>query len=211
MKKIILSTFSVVVCFLFTITAQAQREVSVDQKAMDGNIAALLDVKNFVNTEGLSGTGVPVDAANIGAKVQKTFSQKFGDRSGVNWSQLSKHAYLAQFDLDGRKTNAVFANNGFMVYAVSYGTAQHAPREVRNMLRSYYPEHEMGATFQVRYKGPSYGNAWADQTAWIVNLECEDNIVVARVVDGGLDELTKLQKRLEPKKVRKGTVIIPRH
>ena len=211
MKNIFPGTFSILVCFLLAFAAQAQREGSIDQKILDGNVAALFDAKNFVSNEGFSSSGVPVPAANIRAGVQKTFTKYFGARSGVNWSQLSKHAYLAQFDLDGRKTNAVFANNGFLVYAVTYGDALHAPKDVRNILRSFYPEHEMSATFQVRYHGQSYDNAWADQTAWIVNLEGEYNIVIARVVDGGVDEISNLQKRMEPKRVRKGRVIIPKH
>lgn len=209
MKKIFLAIVFLGVCVLFSVTASAQREASSDAKVLDGT-TALFDAKNFVNGEGFGNSGVPVDITNIGAKVQKTFSKNFGARDAVRWSQLAKNIYLAQFDLDGRKTNAVFANNGFMVYAVTYGVAKDAPKEVRSLLRSFYPEHEMGATFQVRYRGATYNNAWADQVAWIVNLESEDNIVIARVVDGAVDELGKLEKKMETKKVRKGKVIIPK-
>lgn len=210
MKKIIVSLCSVGVSLLLSVAVHAQNDGAIAARHAEANGTTFFDAQKFANKEAIVGMGTPIDAATIGKKVQKTFAKKFGSSNSVNWSQLGKKDYLAQFELEGKKTHALFTNNGFMVYAVTYGTAADAPKDVRNILRSVYPQMEMGATFQVRYKGPSYTNSWTDQTAWVVNLEDENNIVVARVVDGIIDELGCLKKVSEQQKVRKGKVIIPR-
>jgi hypothetical protein len=130
----------------------------------------------IISEPGNAHTGV-----NVRTKVMRTFLQNFEGATGVRWSRDGKR-YLASFTQGDQTGNALVAANGAMLYSLRYGTEKHLPREVRHLVRSTY--------YDVKIQNVTEVNS-NNIRAWIVSMQDADNLVVVRVLDGALDELSR--------------------
>lgn len=117
--------------------------------------------------------------ASVRTKVVNTFEQLFDNPKDVQWN-LSNYQYLASFKNNGQVCKALFNMQGGMLYCMTYGTQQDLPRDVYRLLKSTYVDYEISTVTEV--KTP-------EAQAWVANLEDKDNLVVAKVVDGQLEEM----------------------
>lgn len=148
---------------------------------------------------GSTGTkGVYLPINEVSTKAIRSLNQTFKNAGTANWSSV-KGSYLAEFDLSGRRSRALFSRNGYMIYGITYGGEQDLPKEERHVLKSNYVDYDITSVAEVQANGKRY---------WICTLQDANNIVVTRSDEGVLEELQHLAKKLEPRG-RKGKVIIP--
>lgn len=142
---------------------------------------------------------VSVDA---NAKLMKSFNKHFKNANNVNWYMVKKD-YLAVFDYNGRKTRALFGKNGYNVYSIAYGAEKDLPKDYRKNLKSMYVDYDILNAVEVH-------SGAVNHTTWLTTLKDPDNIVIARIIDGGVDEFARYVTEPKQKKQRKGRIIIPK-
>ena len=138
----------------------------------------------------------PLSSNEVSSKAIRTFEKNFKHTTNQQWYGLKGNTYLTTFiDKEGRDSRVLFANNGYMVYAISYGDEQMLPIACRKEIKSRYAEYNIGRVSEVSADG---------RKVWVVNLEDKDHLVIARLAeDGSLDELEYYQKRFITKKLKK--------
>lgn len=121
----------------------------------------------------------------VRAKVMRTFLDLFGDATDVRW-HYNDNDYLASFTNSGRQCRALFDRQGGLVYSMQVCTKNDLPRAVYRLLKSAYIDYTIGAVTEM---------TWPRRKAWIVNLEDQNSLVVAQVVDGELEEVHRYKTR----------------
>jgi len=144
-------------------------------------------------------TAIPVN--EVSPKALRSFDKSFKDITAPQWYALDKRSYLATFtSKDGRSSRALFGKNGYMYYTIHFGNEKSLPKEERRLVKSNYVDYTIGRVSEVSADG---------QKAWIVNLQDDNDLVVARVTNGAIDELAHYQTHLKERKHKKSKVIIP--
>jgi hypothetical protein len=115
----------------------------------------------------------------VRSKVIGTFEKLFNNPADVKWN-LSDNQYLASFNYNGHPCKALFKMNGGWLYTMKYGTQNELPRDVYRLLKATYIDYTIGVVNEV---------ATPQGQAWIANLQDKDNLIVAKVVNGDLEEL----------------------
>ena len=134
----------------------------------------------------------------ITPKVQKSFTRSFKGIENAEWYTVNKD-YLARFIKDGREYRTLFSKNGYVFYSLANGTEKSLPSDVRRNIKSNYVDYNIGKVTEVNVNNIK---------AWIINLQDEDNIVIARVIDGDLDEMASFTTH--PTYNKKGRIVIPK-
>lgn len=132
----------------------------------------------------------------VSTKAIRTFEKTFKQTTNQQWYGLKGNTYLTTFiDKEGRDSRVLFAKNGYMIYAISYGDEQMLPVAYRRQIKSRYVEYNIGRVCEVSVDG---------QKVWLINLEDKDHVVIARLTeDGSLDELEYYQKSFKTKRLKK--------
>jgi hypothetical protein len=151
------------------------------------------------NSPELNATTVSIDA---NTKLQKSFNKHFKNASNVNWYMVKKD-YLAVFDYNGRKTRALFGKNGYNVYSIAYGAEKDLPKDYRKSIKSMYVDADILNAIEVH-------SGAVRHTTWLTTVKDEEKIVIARIIDGGVDEFARFETSPKQKKQRKGRIIIPK-
>ena len=139
---------------------------------------------------------IPTDA--VSAKALRSFKNFFKEGNNPAWYSLGKN-YMAEFQQGSLFCRALFAKDGFMLYALSFGSEESLPAAVRRIVKSNYVDYAIGRTVKVTADG---------QTVWLVNVEDANNLVIVRANDQSFDELAHYSTKA-PVKQRKGRIIIP--
>lgn len=179
--------------FFFTAAAQDMAYLKTTPKA---SAYTLLVDDNF------KGTSEPKTIIDANLKLQKSFNRYFTNAANINWYNVKKD-YLAEFDNNGRRTRALFGKNGYIHYAITYGNESSLPKDVRRSIRSMYYDFTILSVVEVYTKV-------MDNTTWLVQLKDEKNMVIARVIDGAVDEYARFDNEPKVKKQRKGRIVIPK-
>jgi hypothetical protein len=137
-----------------------------------------------------------LSANEVSSKAIRTFERNFKHTTNQQWYGLKGNTYLTTFiDKEGRDSRVLFAKNGYMIYAISYGEEQILPIAYRRQIKSRYVDYSIGRVIEINVD---------DQKVWVINLEDANTIVIARLTEEGiLDELEHYQKRLLTKKHRR--------
>ena len=144
----------------------------------------------------------PKTTIDANLKLQKSFNRYFKNAENVNWYNLKKD-FLVEFENNGRKTRALFGKNGYRHYAITYGAENSLPKDVRRSVKSMYYDFNILNVVEVE-------TPLVDNTVWLVLLKDDKNTVIARVIDGGVDEYARFINEPKIKKQRKGRIIIPK-
>lgn len=126
---------------------------------------------------------VTITASSLPDRVLKSFSRLYDDASNVRWLQIEDR-YLVKFDQNDMKHNAVYLKGGYLVYHVGYGFEKNLPEDIKSIVRSVYDDYSFGSVFDVEQ---------SDRRMWIVNLLNPKNIITARIENGDLQEIARLQ------------------
>lgn len=123
-------------------------------------------------------------ARDVPEQVNEAFQSTFKDAEDPVWYLANKN-YLVKFINNDMKNNALFRKNGQLVYHISYGYEKDIPENVSSLIKNRYKDYEVVVAFNVKQD---------ERDIWVVNLENEKNIVMARVEEGVLDEASRTKK-----------------
>lgn len=175
--------------------------VSFAQDYAYHNPFSKVTMETFMANENVSEKGLNTISVDANLKLKKSFNRQFKNASQVAWYNMKKN-YLAVFDYEGRKTRALFTKNGNTIYSIAYGDEKDLPKEYRHMIKGMYVDFEILNAIEIH-------SSVVKHATWLTLLQSEDNIVIARISDNGLDEFARyVTKPKEGKKQRKGRVII---
>ena len=125
---------------------------------------------------------VTVTSSSVVTKeVDKSFKKGFPKAQNLRWYKLDKD-YLAKFIENDMKHQALFAKNGYLRYVISYGYQNHLPEDVLNKIKDAYDAYKITSVANVKVN---------DRNIWVINLESENHIVIARVEDEEMEEVGK--------------------
>jgi len=124
--------------------------------------------------------------ATVNKKVSDAFNASFKDAVSPTWYRLDKD-YLVKFITGDMNNTALYKKNGAMVYQISYGHESNLPNEVRHLVKSNYVDYNIVQTINVKQD---------NRNIWVVNLEDNKKLIIARVEEGALEEVSNLDKTL---------------
>lgn len=160
-------------------------------------------MEQFMSSDVAADKGLATVSIDANFKLQKAFNRQFKNAGMVNWYNLN-NKFLAVFDYEGRKTRALYTKNGFNIYAIAYGVEKDLPKEYKKSLHNLYEDFEVLNAVEIH-------SSMVEHTTWLALLRDEKNIVIARIIDGDVDEYARYDTKPKmPKKQRKGRVIIPK-
>lgn len=120
----------------------------------------------------------------VSEKVSKSFDRYFKGAENTRWYQANKD-FLVKFILNDMDHNALFQKNGRLIYDIGYGEEDDLPKEIRTQIKSLYIDKNITRVVNVKELG---------RNIWIVNVEDKDNLVLLRIEEGELEEVSKLKK-----------------
>lgn len=145
---------------------------------------------------------IPKTTIDANLKLQKSFNYYFKNAANVNWYNVKKD-FLVQFENNGRKTRALFGKNGYIYYAITHGNESSLPKDIRRSVKSMYYDFNILNVWEIK-------SGAVDHITWLVQLKDDKNMVMARVIDGGVDEYARYDNEPRVKTQRKGRIIIPK-
>ena len=125
----------------------------------------------------------PTKAA-VTKKVSDSFSSLFKDAKAPKWFEADKN-YVVDFILNNQVNKAEFTKKGRLVYHMAFGNEKQMPADIRTIVKSKYFDFAINSTVKINYE---------EKSAWIVNIEDDEQFLVLRVVDGVMDVLDKIEK-----------------
>ena len=191
MKHVIKIICSCLAIAGYTATLQAQDLAFAGSKSGG-------DASNLVSITSTPAPAAEMAATDVATKAVNSFNKSYKNAENVKWFAQNRN-YIAMFDWNGLKAHALLGKNGAIHYDVRYGNEKDLPANMRRLIKSNYVDFAIGKAVEVNVEG---------KNAWVVNLQDADNIVIARVMDGALDELARYDTH--PKLHKKARIIIPR-
>lgn len=122
--------------------------------------------------------------ASVNQKVSDAFNASFKDAVSATWYRLNKD-YLVEFITGDMNNRALFKKNGSLIYQISYGHENNLPKDIRRMIKSNYVDYNIVQAINVKED---------NRNIWVVNLEDDKKLIIARVEDDALEEVGNYNK-----------------
>ena len=122
--------------------------------------------------------------ASVNQKVSNAFQASFQDAVSPTWYRLNKD-YLVEFITGDMNNRVLFKKNGALIYQISYGHENNLPKEIRKLVKSNYVDYNIMQAINVKED---------NRDIWVVNLEDDKKLIIARVEDDGLEEVGNYNK-----------------
>ena len=123
-------------------------------------------------------------SASVSKKVSDAFNASFKDAVSPTWYRLDKD-YLVEFITGDMNNRALYKKNGVIIYQISYGHENNLPKEVRRLVKYNYLDFDIIQAINVIIN---------NRNIWVVNLEDNKKLIMARVEDGALEEVSNMDK-----------------
>ena len=150
---------------------------------LTGSLLALSFVSSAFSQDIKTLPAVTVEAstaiAAVNAQITKSFTADFKDAVGVKWYKLNKN-YLATFITGDMNNSALYGKHGYLIYNIGYGQEKNLPKEVRGVIKSVYYDYKITSIIKVNQDA---------REVWIVNMQDDKKLIIARVEDGVMDEV----------------------
>ena len=156
---------------------------------ISGCLLAILFVSSsFAQTNFITQSPVAITGANFktSAKIQTEFDKLFTNAENVSWIALDKE-FVARFSMNDQNHQALLNKKGALIYHISYGSEKNLPVDVRKLVKSTYFDYSITRTFKVEEDR---------RTIWVVNMEDDKKLIVVRVENGEMEEVSNLLKSL---------------
>jgi hypothetical protein len=196
MRKIHLAAIAFFICCLLLVNVSSAQDLAYHKASPKSSAYMLLTHDDYTEKN------APKTIVDKNYKLQKSFNKFFENAGNVNWYNVKRN-YLAEFNNNGRRTRALFAKNGYIFYAISYGNEKDLSNDDYRSIKSMYFDFNVINVVEVYSKAVDY-------TTWLVLLQNKQNTVIARIIDGGVDEYARFNNIPKIKKQRKGHVLIPK-
>ncbi len=123
-------------------------------------------------------------SANVSQKVSNAFQTYFKDAVSPTWYRLNKD-YLVEFITGDMNNRALFKKNGALIYQIGYGHETNLPKDIRRLIKSNYVDYDIKQAINVKED---------NRDIWVVNLEDDKKLIIARVEDDALEEVGNYNK-----------------
>lgn len=120
---------------------------------------------------------------NVSKSVHEAFMARFKNAEDLKWFEVNQN-YLVKFIMEDQLHHASFKRNGDMIYHITYGAEKNLPSSVLMEVKSRYDKYEIGKVFNIESDG---------RNVWVVNLENKKNIIVARIENDDVSEISRLK------------------
>lgn len=124
--------------------------------------------------------------SNVNKAVSKSFQSTFKEATNAQWYKVDRD-YLASFMMNDQKNHALFQKNGYLIYRITYGKESNMPDDVRKIVKTSYLDYNITSAINVKESG---------RNIWVVNLETDKKLILARVEDGELEEVGNYDKSM---------------
>jgi hypothetical protein len=122
--------------------------------------------------------------SNVTEAVTAAFEKRFKNASDERWFKIDKN-FLVSFITGDLKNNALFKQNGRMVYHIAFGNEKNLPQVIKDQVMGEYADYNITTAAEVHI-----GN----RDVWVINLEGMKKYVTVRVEDGELQEVQTFTK-----------------
>ena len=129
---------------------------------------------------------ISTTATNVNAKVSEAFAKLFKDAENMKWYNMGKN-YLVTFIMKDQKNNALFKQNGHIIYHISYGFENNLPEDLKKSIKtntSYY-NYKISRAINVKQD---------NRDIWVIYLEDNDHLILVRSENNELEEVKNLKK-----------------
>jgi hypothetical protein len=128
---------------------------------------------------------VTVTSSNkVSETLDKALEKDFEGAVRPVWYKLDRD-YLVKFILDDMDHSAVYKKNGYLVYVIAYGHEGDLPDGINEIVTRAYPDFEISSVINVKVEG---------RDIWLINLEDDKKLIMARVEENEMDEVSNLNK-----------------
>ena len=117
-------------------------------------------------------------------KVSDAFRKAFPEAENLSWYKYDRE-YLAKFLAKDMEHNALFKQNGYMKYDISYGYEENVPEETKKLVTDTYDNYNIIRAINIKAEG---------RDIWIVKMEGMKKFVTVRVEDNEMDEVESFYK-----------------
>ncbi len=122
--------------------------------------------------------------SNVSKRVARIFQRDFKGATQTRWYQENKN-YLVEFIRDDMRQKALYKRSGRRIYNLAFGKEKDIPIEIREFIKRVYIDYKITDALRVNED---------KRTAWIVNMEDENTMLVVRAENDAL-----LRVAIEPK------------
>jgi hypothetical protein len=119
-------------------------------------------------------------------KVWNQFADYFTGAYNSRFFKINKD-WLAKFVLDKQENRALFTKHGYLVYHISYGYETNLPEEIRKQIKATYDHFSITRAIKIEQ---------TNRVVWVVNLETNNQFILARLEDGIMEEIQQFNKSL---------------
>ena len=123
-------------------------------------------------------------SSNVDKAVTDAFGKSFKSATKTKWYEVDKN-YLVKFINEDMDNNALYKQNGSMVYHISYGYEKNLDADLKELIQSSYPNYKVTRAIRVRFE---------NREVWVMNLEGTKRWVLVRVEEGQLEEVNNFAK-----------------
>jgi hypothetical protein len=138
------------------------------------------DREKIVNLPEIKITSIALAAP----KVSDAFRKAFPEAENLSWYKYDRE-YLAKFLAKDMEHNALFKQNGYMKYDISYGYEENVPEETKKLVTDTYDNYNIIRAINIKAEG---------RDIWIVKMEGMKKFVTVRVEDNEMDEVESFYK-----------------
>ena len=149
------------------------------------NVSAQQTKDEMLPVVTITATGISVNE-----KVRDAFEASFKNAEKMRWYELNQN-YLVKFIQDDQQHNALYRRNGSLIYHVTYGYEKDLPATVRQQIKSTYGDYNIARVFNVNQDR---------RDIWIVNLENKNYMILTRMEDNVMNEVSRLKNATTPLK-----------
>jgi hypothetical protein len=179
----LLANFLLASAILDTSFAQDENKLMVvDRTASPSSIPALensgvIKILFIESVEALN-----LNKTNVNAKVLRAFTATFQNASDLAWYAYDKKDkwFLAMFNNNGRKYQAVYKKDGYLEYAISEGSEKDLSKDDKKLIKKDYYDYTIIRAIEIL----------TEKTAsWTINLQKGNEVIIVNVSDGWYEEV----------------------
>lgn len=122
--------------------------------------------------------------SKVAKQVSDAFEKSFKNAVSPSWYRLDKD-YFVRFISNDQKNSALFTKKGALIYHISYGYQENLPSDVKVAVESSYSAYNITTAIKIEEGG---------RMIWVVNLETDKKLVIARFENGELEEVGNYNK-----------------
>lgn len=117
-------------------------------------------------------------------KILKYFRRISHDVRNLKWTGINGK-YLANFTTSSTSNSILFNMKGNIIYSIAHDSGKQLPVELKNLIYYEYGDYSITHVAKVLQN---------NRTIWVVNLAGDCHLITARIENGEIEKIMKVQK-----------------